>query len=39
LFCRLGIGTTFEQQAAGVSMEIGGDEDNVMKKMKSAVRW
>ena len=35
----LGIGTTFEQQAAGVSMEIGGDEDNVMKKMKSAVRW
>ena len=36
---RLGIGTTFEQQASGVAMDIAGDEDDVVKKMKSAVRW
>ncbi|CAC5380122.1 DDX54 [Mytilus coruscus] len=36
---RLGIGTTFEQQAAGVSMDITGDEDNTLQKTKSAFRW
>lgn len=36
---RLGIGTSFEQQAAGVSMDITGDEDNTLQQTKSASRW
>ncbi|VDI79682.1 Hypothetical predicted protein [Mytilus galloprovincialis] len=35
----LGIGTSFEQQAAGVSMDITGDEDNTLQQTKSASRW